>query len=482
MELKLYNTLTRKKEIFKPIKGKKVGFYGCGPTVYWYQHIGNLRRSLFEDVLLRTLVYNRFNVKHIMNVTDVGHLTSDADDGEDKVEKAAKKEGKTAKEITHHYFNAFMEDLKKINFTMPDKWVWATEHIKEQIDLIKILDKKGYTYKTSDGVYFDTSKLKNYGYLARLNAEGLKAGKRIDLGEKKNKTDFALWKFSTSGKKRQQEWKSPWGVGFPGWHIECSAMSSKYLGKQFDIHTGGIDNMGPHHINEIAQSETAFGVKPWVKYWLHNNHLNLKEGKMSKSSGSIIRLKDLEEKGYSALSFRYLLLSAHYRKRTEFDFKIMDAAKTAYTKLKNIISGFAPKGVHQGGARTSSRPRDISPEMSTRGKDDLKINKKYLEEFQKAINDDLNTPKALQVLWKLVRDKKAVGKVKTIKKMDEVFGLNLLEKEKVEIPKEIKKLVDEREKARDKKDWAKADELRLEIGKKGFILNDTKEGVVVEKK
>ncbi len=454
MVLKLYNTLTRKKEVFKPITKGHVGFYGCGPTVYWYQHIGNLRRYLMEDILYRTLVYDGFKVKHIINVTDVGHLTSDADEGEDKVEKAAKKEGKTAKEITHHYFDEFLKDLGEINFIMPDKWVWATEHIKEQIELIKSLEDKGFTYKTSDGVYFDTSKLKDYGALAKLDIEGLQAGKRIDIGEKKNKTDFAVWKFSASGEKRQQEWKSPWGVGFPGWHIECSAMSSKYLGKQFDIHTGGIDNMNPHHVNEIAQSETAFGKKPWVRYWIHNNHLNLKEGKMSKSAGTIIRLKDLKKKGYSALSFRYLLLTAHYRKRTEFDFKIMDSAKTAYDKLKNIISEI---------------------------KDDKKTNKKYLKEFEDAINDDLNTPNALQALWKLVRDEKAEGKLQAIKKMDEVLGLDLLEKEKIEIPAEVKKLVKERETARKDKDWKKSDNLRNKITKLGYSVSDTAEGSVVGK-
>jgi cysteinyl-tRNA synthetase len=454
MSLKLYNTLTRKKEIFKPLKKNKVGFYGCGPTVYWYQHIGNLRRYIFEDVLLRTLIYNKFNVKHIINVTDVGHLIADSDKGEDKIEKAAKKEGKTAREITNYYFNAFLEDLKKVNFIEPDKWVWATKHIKEQIELVKKLEKKGVTYKTSDGIYFDTSKLKDYGKLAKLNIQGLKAGKRINIGEKKNKTDFVLWKFSNLKNKRQQEWNSPWGVGFPGWHIECSAMSSKYLGKQFDIHTGGIDNMNPHHINEIAQSETAFGVKPWVKYWIHNNHLNLKEGKMSKSSGKIIRLKDLEEKEYPPLVFRYFLLASHYRKRTEFDFKIMDSAKTAYTKLKNIISEI---------------------------KNDKIINKKYLKEFENAINDDLNTPKALQVLWKLVRDEKAKGKIKTIEKIDKIFGLKLLEKEKVNVPLKIKELVKKREDARKNKDWKKADEFRKKINNLGFQLDDTSEGTKVRK-
>ncbi len=447
--LKLYNTLTRKKEVFKPIRKNFVGMYGCGPTVYWHQHIGGMRRYLFEDILYRTLKYEGFKIKHIINVTDVGHLTSDADEGEDKVEVAAKKEGKSAKEITHYYFDEFEKDLKKLNVTMPNRWTWASDYIKEMVALIKKIEKKNYTYKTSDGIYFNTSKFKNYGKLAKIDISGLQAGKRIKIGEKKNKTDFALWKFSEKLGERQQEWNSPWGIGFPGWHIECSAMSSKYLGKQFDIHTGGIDNMNPHHINEIAQSETAFGKRPWVKYWLHNNHLNLKEGKMSKSTGQIIRLKNLEEKGYLSMEFRYLCLLTHYRKIIRFDFKEMNSVKESYQRLKNIISSV---------------------------KDDNKLNGKYLKEFENAIEDDLNVPRALQVLWKLVRDKKAVGKVQTIKKMDKVFGLDLLKIEKIKIPEEIKKLVKEREDARKKKDFGKSDELRDKIKKKGFIVEDVDEG------
>jgi cysteinyl-tRNA synthetase len=453
-KIKVYNTLTRKKEVFKPLKGNEVKFYGCGPTVYWYQHIGNLRRYFVEDIIYRVLIYNGFKVKHIIGVTDVGHLTSNADEGEDKIEKAAKKEGKKAKEITKYYFNVFIEDLKKINIIMPDKWVWATKHIQEQIDLVKKLEKKGFTYKTSDGIYFDTSKLKNYGHLARLDIKGLEKGKRTDFREKKNKTDFALWKFSFPKDKRQQEWQSPWGKGFPGWHAECSAMSSKYLGKQFDIHTGGVDNMNPHHINEIAQSEIAFGKIPWVKYWIHNNHLNLKEGRMAKSSGKIIRLKDLEDKGYNPLEFRYFLLASHYRKRAIFDFNLLEGAKKSYNKVKNIISEI---------------------------KDDKKVNEKYLKEFEKAINDDLNMPNALTVLWKLIRDEKAYGKYQTIKKMDEVFGLKLIEKETQKIPEEIKKLLKQRENARNEKDWNKSDKLREQIKKLGYNVDDTSEGQKIKK-
>lgn len=454
MVLKFYNTLTRKKEKFVPLKKARVGIYGCGPTVYWYQHIGNLRRYIFEDILVRTLLFDNFKIKHVINVTDVGHLTSDADEGEDKVESAARKEGKTARGISEYYFKVFLEDLKKLNFTEPDVWPKATEHIKEQIELIKSLEKKGFTYRTSDGIYFDTSKFRDYAKFARLNVEGLQAGKRINLGEKKNKTDFALWKFSEKEGVRQQEWDSPWGVGFPGWHIECSAMSSKYLGKQFDIHTGGVDHINVHHTNEIAQSEASFGKSPWVKYWLHCNHLVLKKGKMSKSAGEIIRLENLKEKGYSAMEFRYLCLLTHYRKRIDFNFKMMDSAQTAYKKLKKRISEF---------------------------KDDKKINKRYLKEFENAIEDDLNLPRAIQVLWKFVRDEKAIGKIKTIKKMEGVLGLDLLKEDKIKIPKEIQKLVTERENCRRKKDWVCADKIRNKLEDKGWSVEDIGEESVVGK-
>ena len=267
--VKLYNTMTRKKEEFAPLVEGKVGLYTCGPTVYGYAHVGNFRSYIFADILKRVLMYNGFDVKHVINVTDVGHLTSDADSGDDKIEKEAKKEGKSAAEISHFYFDAFHKDFAKLNLVDPFKWSWASEHIKEQVDMIKILEKKGCTYETSDGIYFDSSKFVDYGKLSNKKIEGIEEGSRIAMGEKKNKTDFALWKFSGTPGERQQEWDSPWGLGFPGWHIECSAMSSKYLGKQFDIHTGGIDNMPIHHENEIAQSESAWGKSPWVKTWMH---------------------------------------------------------------------------------------------------------------------------------------------------------------------------------------------------------------------
>ena len=453
MVLKLYNTLTRKKETFKPIKKNEVGMYVCGPTVYWYQHIGNLRTYIFSDILRRTLTYNNYKVKQVMNVTDVGHLTSDADTGEDKIELAAKRENKSAKEIANHYLTIFKQDLKRLNISEPKLWVKATEHIKEQIKLIKALEKKGYTYKTSDGIYFDTSKLKNYGKLAKLDIKGLEAGKRTSMREKKHKTDFGLWYFSKKPEVRQQEWKSPWGVGFPGWHIECSAMSMKYLGKHFDIHTGGIDHIPIHHTNEIAQSEAATGKK-FVNYWIHGNFLTFLGEKISKSKGGLYTISELEEQGFNALDFRYLALGTHYKKPLHFTIENLESAKNSYERLKNIILEI---------------------------KDDKKTNEKHLTEFEEAMNDDLNTGKALQILWNLLRDEKAFGKLRTIKKMDEIFGLNLLKKEKVKIPSNVKKLAEERQESRKKKDWKKSDELRKKINDLGYIIEDKEKGYVLKR-
>ncbi|MCD4771029.1 cysteine--tRNA ligase [archaeon] len=451
--LKLYNTLDREKEEFRPIEKGKVGLYSCGPTVYWFAHVGNMRAYVFADILRRVLAYDGFEVKHIINVTDVGHLTSDADEGEDKMEKSAKEEGKTAKEISHFYFDAFRKDFLKLNLTEPFKWTWATEHIEEQVDMIKSLEKKGFVYTTSDGVYFDTSKFGDYGKLSRKRIEDLEGGKRIDLGEKKNKTDFALWKFSKEGEKRQQEWESPWGVGFPGWHIECSAMAAKYLGETFDIHTGGEDHIPVHHENEIAQSTCCFGVKP-VNYWMHGAFLNIKGGKMSKSLGNIETVSELEERGINPLAYRYFCFSASYRKPLTWSEEAIQGAVNSYKKLRNVCLAL---------------------------KSDGKINEKYLVEFRERIDDDLDMPGAMAVLWKLVRDEDAEGKVKGIRKMDEVFGLDLLEKGKVEAPGDVLKLAEEREKARGEKDFGRSDELRDLIKVKGWVVRDGKDGFELER-
>jgi cysteinyl-tRNA synthetase len=453
MALKIYNTLTRKKETFKPIEEGKVKLYECGPTVYSYPHIGNMLRYLFGDILTRTLIFGGYNVKRVMNVTDVGHLAGDSDDGEDKMEKSAAKEGRKAGDIANFYWNEFREDFKRLNISDPNIWCKATEYIKEQIDLLKILEEKGFTYKTSDGIYFDTSKFANYGKLSK-NVENLEAGKRITLKEKRNNSDFALWKFSFPEDHRQQEWPSPWGIGFPGWHLECSAMSMKNLGETIDIHTGGADNMFPHHENEIAQSEAATGKK-FVNYWMHTGFLTFKGEKVSKSKGGLYTIKELDEKGFLPLSYRYLCLNTIYRKPLDFSIEALENAQISYKKLKNIISQLA---------------------------DDHKENKKYLKEFEKAMNDDLNTPKALAVLWELVRDEKAEGKFQTIKKIDEVFGLKLFEQEKkADVPSEIKSLAEERLNAKKIKDFKKSDEIRDKLKYLGWNIKDTREGYELEK-
>lgn len=454
----LFDTLSREKKEFKPIKDKTVGLYTCGPTVYWYAHIGNLRTYLFEDILRRVLEYNGYKVKHVMNITDVGHLTSDADTGEDKLEKAATQEKKSVWQIAEFYTEAFKKDLVSLNIEPPKKWVKATDHIKDQIKLIQVLEKKGYTYVTSDGVYFDTSKSKNYGQLARLDIKGLKAGARVEMNsEKRNITDFALWKFSPTGSKRQMEWKSPWGVGFPGWHIECSAMSMKYLGETFDVHAGGMDHIPVHHTNEIAQSEAATGKK-FVNYWLHGEFLGIgKESKMSKSKGGILTLTELEKMGFSPLAYRYLNLTAHYRSPLQFSEDNIKAAQQGLHHLTEIAASLPGKKAGKG-------------------------SEKFEKEFLKEINDDLNLPKALAVVWNMVKsDEDPSAKKKSLLKFDEVLGLNLsgAEKKESDIPSEIKKLAKARDEARANKDFSAADKLRKEIEAAGYTIEDTAEGAVI---
>ncbi|MBI2042935.1 cysteine--tRNA ligase [Candidatus Pacearchaeota archaeon] len=457
-KIKIYNTLSRKKEVFKPIHKNQVGMYSCGPTVYSYPTIGNHRTYIFSDILKRVLEYNNYKVKQIINVTDVGHLTSDADEGEDKIEKAAMKEGKSAKEIADFYFKIFREDFEKLNILSPEKWPRATEHIKEQIELIKILEKKGYTYKTGKAVYFDISKFKNYTNLSRQKLEDKNVGVRENVfvdKEKRNPQDFVLWFFTVGHfKDHALRWNSPFGIGFPGWHIECSAMSMKYLGKHFDIHTGGQDHIQIHHTNEIAQSEGATGKK-FVNYWMHGAFLTYHGEKVSKSKGGLYTIFDLEERGFQPLSFRYLCLTTHYRKPLDFSLEKLKSSENSLERLKNKVCSCM---------------------------DDGKINRKYLLDFENAINNDLNIPKALQVLWNLLRDEKAEGKFQTAKKMDSVLGLDLTEKEKISIPEKITKLAKERQKMREEKNWKKSDELRKKINNFGYTIEDNEKGFLIKKK
>jgi cysteinyl-tRNA synthetase len=462
--LKLYNTLTRKKEVFRPLKDKKVGLYACGPTVYWFAHIGNLRTYIFEDILKRVLEYNGFKVKHVMNITDVGHLTSEADTGEDKIELGAKREKKTAWEIAEFYTKAFKNDLKLLNIEEPDVWVKATETIEDQIKLIKVLEKRGFTYKISDGIYFDTSKLKSYGRLWPKKME-LKAGARIEMVEgKKNPTDFALWKFTPPGVKRQMEWDSPWGRGFPGWHTECVVMSIKELGVPFDIHCGGVDHILIHHTNEIAQAEAAFG-KILANFWLHGEFLVLGKEKMAKSKGKIFTLNELIEKGFNPLAYRYFCLGTHYRKKLQFSWQALKASQNALNTLYQKIIEIQSKNII-----TFQRPSKSYY---------LNLQEKFLE----YINNDLNMPKALALMWDVVKNKKLNTKDKKelLLDFDKVFGLDLAKIKKPKIPEEIKNLVEVREEYRKKGDFESADEIRKKIKEMGYWIEDTKEGPKIKK-
>jgi cysteinyl-tRNA synthetase len=457
----LYNTLSRKKELFEPIKKGEVKMYTCGPTVYNYPHIGNLRTFIFEDVLKRVLEYNGYKVNHVMNITDVGHLTNDRDMGEDKIEQEAKKEGKTAWQIAEFYTEAFKKDLKNLNIEFPATLCKATDNIKEQIAMIETLERKGFAYKTSDGIYFDTAKVSDYAKLSHQNIEELKEGARVEANpEKRNPTDFALWKFSKKNEKRQMEWPSPWGVGFPGWHIECSAMSMKYLGDHFDIHCGGIDAVSVHHTNEIAQSEAATGKSPWVNYWLHGAFLNIANGeKMAKSAGNFLTLENsFVEKGINPLVFRFATFMTHYRKPMEWSYDILAGAKNGFDSLMEKISHLGNK---KGQILTS-----------------------WKDKFLIATNDDLNMPQALAILNELLKsDEKPENKLATILDFDKVLGLKLgdIKNEEIKIPDEVQKLLDERQAARKNKNWKKSDELRDKLKGLGFEVKDTPNGQEVRK-
>lgn len=464
--LKLKNTLTGNVEDFKPLHDKTVRMYNCGPTVYDYAHIGNMRAYIFADILRRTLEWNGYKVNQIVNITDVGHLTSDADQGEDKIEKGALREGKNATQIIHFYTQSFLKDIRSLHIKVADEFPMhfpkATEHIGEQIELIQTLEQKGFIYKTSDGIYFDTSKFSNYGKLGSINIEGLESGARVEENqEKKNITDFALWKFSKEGEHRQQEWESPWGKGFPGWHLECSAMSMKYLGETFDIHTGGVDHIPVHHNNEIAQSEGATG-KPFVHFWVHCAFITVDGKKVSKSEGNAYRLDDLVVKNIEPLAYRYFTLQARYSTTENFTWQGIKASQTALTKLRKQV------------------------EML--GKDFGSVNEKYKEEFENFINDDLDTPKALALVWELLKDDMISpgDKRTTILSFDKILGLDvgypditIREQEQASLPKEIQSLVEDRENARISKDWQKSDEIRKTILEKGYVLKDTQDGVKV---
>lgn len=467
--LRLANTLSREVEEFNPISYKEVGLYTCGPTVYGRAHIGNLRAYIHGDVVKRSLQFLGYKVKHVMNITDVGHLKSDADEGADKVQESARREHTTAWVISQRYTDIFLKDVAKLNIMPPDVVCKATDHIPEQIELVKKLETNGYTYITSDGVYYDTSKFPDYEKLAKLDIKGLRAGKRIDMGEKRNKTDFALWKFTKPDEKRDMEWDSPWGKGFPGWHLECSAMSMKYLGDQFDIHTGGIDHIPIHHTNEIAQSEGATGKKPFVRYWLHSEFLLTKKGeKMSKSLGNIVDLDTLQELGVEPLAFRYFCLGGSYGTPLRLGEESLKGAQISYSILKETVLSLGEK------------PEEyISADLSDKAK-------AYASEFVTSISDNLNTPKALATLWALLKDKDLSNKEKYLLAInfDRVLGLGLKDLQSLneEIPQSLKDLASQRDEARKSKDWQGADRLRVEIENAGYQVFDTKEGPLVKKK
>lgn len=471
--MRIYNSLTRKVEEFRPQDPNRVTMddrlkrssiphfvrmYTCGPTVYDHTHLGHMRTYVNTDVLRRVLEYNGFEVKQVMNVTDVGHLTGDRDLGKDKLEEAAEREKKSAWEIARRYEKEFFETLTALNIKPPAIVCRATEHVQEMISLIQRIEKAGYVYRTSDGIYFNTSKIKDYNRLSGMPLAKLQEGARVEKNpEKENPTDFALWKFSPkTGPKRQMEWDSPWGVGFPGWHIECSAMGMKYLGEAIDLHTGGLDHRPIHHTNERAQNFAATG-KEVVHFWVHNAFLLVEGQKMSKSLKNFFWLKDVLDRNFNPLALRYLFLTAHYRKEMNFTWTALGAAAIALEKLYNELSTWEAPG--QVGCA------------------------EYERKFRELINDDLNLPEAVALMWKLVKDPRrpTAAKMKTVLQMDRVFGLKLSEVEQVEIPQEIWSLVQERERARREENWARADELRERIDQAGFAVEDTTKGPVVKK-
>ena len=481
MSLKLFNTMGKSLQEFKPIKEGFVDFYGCGPTVYNYAHIGNLRAYVFLDILDRTLTFLGYKIKHVMNITDIGHLTGDADDGEDKMLKTAQERHQSVMEIAQFYTDAFIKDIDRLNIRHPDVICRATEHVQEMIELIKKIEANGHTYMAGGNLYYDTTTFADYGKLANLNLEELKAGagnRGLDEN-KRNPTDFVLWFTKSKFENQALTWDSPWGRGYPGWHIECSAMSMKYLGEQFDIHTGGIDHIPVHHTNEIAQSEGATGKK-WVNYWLHNEFLVEKNGKMSKSSGEFLTLQRLIDKGYEALDYRYFLLGAHYRSQVMFSWEAMDSAKNGRKALVNR----AKKVLEAAGGRTADE-NSLSEKA-----------KGYLDSFKADLENDLATPQALSRLQVAVKDNelKAEDALFLIKKMDSVLALDLLkEAESSGTPDaelnstdpeaaQIEQLLLQRTQAKKDKDFALADKIRDDLAAKGIIIVDTPTGPTWKRK
>jgi cysteinyl-tRNA synthetase len=454
MNLRLYDTYTRSLRDFSPLHPPEVGLYTCGPTVYDYAHIGNLRTYIFEDILRRVLAFNGYHVRHVMNITDVGHLVSDGDTGEDKMEKGARRTGKSAWEIAEFYTQAFQDDLQALHILEPVIWCRATDYIADQIETIRCIEAKGFTYHTEDGIYFDTSKLPDYGYLARLDIAGLQAGARVEMGDKRNATDFALWKFSPPGQQRQMEWDSPWGMGFPGWHIECSAMSARFLGTFFDIHCGGEDHISVHHTNEIAQTQACHGTH-LANFWLHGHFLQIDESKMSKSAGEFLRLQTLRDRGFDPLAYRFFCLSAQYRAKLNFSWDGLDGASVALQRLRTTAYGWGAPG---------------------------SVDEEYLDRFAAQINDDLNMPRALAVIWDLVRSNlDAATKKATLLHFDQVLGLGLAGWQPAEtpVPDAVMSLVQQRQQARIEKRWRDADALRAQIKAAGYEVEDTAQGARV---
>lgn len=459
--MELYNTLTRKIEEFKPWHDNEVTMYTCGPTVYHYAHIGNLRTYIMEDILEKTLNYVGFKVKRCMNITDVGHLSSDADTGDDKMVKSAKSEHKSVLEIAKFYTDAFFKDFDDLNIKKPEIVSPATSNIDEYIKIIEKLLKDGYAYSAGGNIYFDTSKLKNYYVLTNQGEEDLIGGVRdtVEVDEnKKNKADFVLWFTKSKFDDQELKWDSPFGVGYPGWHIECSGISIKYLGEYLDIHCGGVDNIFPHHTNEIAQSESFLGHK-WCNYWVHGEHLNDQSGKMSKSKGDVLTVSTLKEKGYNPLSYRFMCLQSHYRKQLTFSYDSLDGAENAYKKLKSKVLS-----------------------LNSEGEIDNNIYDEFNNKFKAALADDLNTANALSIVYDVLKsDSNDATKFKLISDFDQVLGLDLTKKEEKNVDEEfIKQKIEERNEAKANKDYAKADAIRDELKNMGIIIKDTREGTIFE--